>query len=627
MAEDLDLFFTPRLQYLGLKRNFLNKFMVRKAWGEFGSKEQLFAVSGLLDYFQKTKNLAEEFPQLINEVILDNKKLVLDHILPIPPKLYEQLLLAVVGGGDKPWLQPASVVQSKIEEFLVKQKAACLAYYEDKVWLEVHTFENYTSDRQETDDVTDHEQEIESLEQDKEVTKRKLAKLRSKIYAKIRSRQSVTKPMKKYKSLSEDFIQKFEAELSGQEVEVIKNRLDRTENSVRNSKLDLKSHHSLKLKPFWKNTAPDEEIPVGDKTEGNNHHEAETQTGFNCLETKKEVAKDIKNITQMTQQPVNIPIKELLVLPDVPSDTAEDVVKASDSDIDDEIQKRLTRLKLFSMVWCQPLVTSNAPSVQSATSDSVETEIATSDIVPAVKEEPLPVVSTESDRQDFNEWYYSKISQNGLATSVACQDLDTTRVGMAMVTTKEDKNIATFGGKQELLVTTREKYINSGNTATVETLEMISSSPNESTEVMSADSETKDIVETVSNLKAVTENSCKSCMNSVEGITLLQSQLDEVYTAVQVYQYYLIGLVTMCSYFSNNLDQLDTSFTSPPLSQPSCPTPTPRTSTVPASRPEVPKAVSRVRGYLVESAEMQEILITKKSCEGNLVVANMCPFV
>ena len=155
--------------------------MVRKAWGEFGSKEQLFAVSGLLDYFQKTKNLAEEFPQLINEVILDNKKLVLDHILPIPPKLYEQLLLAVVGGGDKPWLQPASVVQSKIEEFLVKQKAACLAFYEDKVWSEVHNYESYTSDRQETEVVIDHEQEIKSIEEDMQITKQSFKSLEAKM--------------------------------------------------------------------------------------------------------------------------------------------------------------------------------------------------------------------------------------------------------------------------------------------------------------------------------------------------------------------------------------------------------------------------------------------------------------
>ena len=64
MADDLGLFSTPRLQYLGMKRDFLTKSMMRKAWGEFGSKEQLITVSGLLAYFQKTKNLAEESPSL-----------------------------------------------------------------------------------------------------------------------------------------------------------------------------------------------------------------------------------------------------------------------------------------------------------------------------------------------------------------------------------------------------------------------------------------------------------------------------------------------------------------------------------------------------------------------------------
>ena len=87
------------------------------------------------------------------------------------------------------------MVLAKIEDFLFKQNAACLAYYEDKVWLEVHTYENYRE--QETDDGIGHEQEIKSLEQEKDMLKTKLAKLRSKIYVKIKSRQSSTNIMKK----------------------------------------------------------------------------------------------------------------------------------------------------------------------------------------------------------------------------------------------------------------------------------------------------------------------------------------------------------------------------------------------------------------------------------------------
>ena len=60
MDKDLTCLNTPKLIYLAMKRSFLQKF--RKAWGEFGSKQQLVAVSGLLDYYQKTKSLSEEFP-------------------------------------------------------------------------------------------------------------------------------------------------------------------------------------------------------------------------------------------------------------------------------------------------------------------------------------------------------------------------------------------------------------------------------------------------------------------------------------------------------------------------------------------------------------------------------------
>ena len=75
MADDLGLS-TPRRQYLSCKRDFLSKFLNRKVWeGEYGSKEQLIAVSGLLDFLKRTRSLAEDFPKLSNEVTIENKNL------------------------------------------------------------------------------------------------------------------------------------------------------------------------------------------------------------------------------------------------------------------------------------------------------------------------------------------------------------------------------------------------------------------------------------------------------------------------------------------------------------------------------------------------------------------------
>ena len=126
MTEDPEWFNTPMLQYLSMKKDFLGKFLHSRAWGEFGYREQVISITCLLDYYKKTMNLADQFPKLLNDVILDNKNLVLEHILPFPPKLYEQLLSAAVGDADEGyqmfWQQPSCVTLAKIENFLIKRK-------------------------------------------------------------------------------------------------------------------------------------------------------------------------------------------------------------------------------------------------------------------------------------------------------------------------------------------------------------------------------------------------------------------------------------------------------------------------------------------------------------------------
>ena len=90
MLEKPELFNTPMLRYLNIKRTFLEKFLDKGVWeGDFGSRELVIALDGVLDYFQKTSDLAEEFPQVLDSVANANKNLVLQHVLPLPLKLYE----------------------------------------------------------------------------------------------------------------------------------------------------------------------------------------------------------------------------------------------------------------------------------------------------------------------------------------------------------------------------------------------------------------------------------------------------------------------------------------------------------------------------------------------------------
>ena len=75
--------------------------------------------------------------------------------------------------------------------------------------------------------------------------------------------------------------------------------------------------------------------------------------------------------------------REVLILPDVPKDSKRDVVEIFDSDLDDEIARRMDT---------QCFATTNS-EVKS------ETEF----------EEIEAVTSTESDREEFNQCYYNRI--------------------------------------------------------------------------------------------------------------------------------------------------------------------------------------------------------------------------
>ena len=52
--------------------------------------------------------MAKECPELENYVTIGNRDLVMKHILPLPPKLYEQVIAAVAGNGDD-WDHKTSV--------------------------------------------------------------------------------------------------------------------------------------------------------------------------------------------------------------------------------------------------------------------------------------------------------------------------------------------------------------------------------------------------------------------------------------------------------------------------------------------------------------------------------------
>ena len=337
---------------------------------------------------------------------------MLERVLPLPPKLYEQIVGAAVEEGYLLfWQQPASVILNRMESFLVKKKAACLAAYEHQIWTEVHDYENYTFDNYESDCSSD-QHEVESVEQSKTVSSTQLRKLRNKIYARLSTKQSVKKHLKQYEYLTEAFIQQFGTELSVTKVKILKHRLKRTRNSAGSSKVLYNKKHrgDVDFKKF------EITIPTSESLlyEGSIDHEvdvdgAKSMSGSeqidNCDKTPETCD---QNESGFNQQFMRIQEQDVFIFPDVPEDSESDLVDTAvhDNSIDDdEILRRLIRLKFFSKAWFQSAASSNeSPSNSSCLKNDTSSEM-------KVYKEKVAVTSTDSDRQAFNEWYYAKNDQ------------------------------------------------------------------------------------------------------------------------------------------------------------------------------------------------------------------------
>ena len=92
----------------------------------------------------------------------------------------------------------------------------------------------------------------------------------------------------------------------------------------------------------------------------------------------------------------------VMMLPDVPHDFDSDPDKDMNifkEDIDEKIKQRLIKLKFFSQTWTQD--SSLVLGVENKASNTSEASTSISE--PFHCTETLPVVSTEEERQEFND--------------------------------------------------------------------------------------------------------------------------------------------------------------------------------------------------------------------------------
>ena len=197
------------------------------------------------------------------------------------------------------------------------------------------------------------------------------------------------KHFRKLRSNTENFIKKYEKELAIGEADLLRGRLSRTENSAK------LYEHKYKAKN-WPKSQPSVQKykPVIDKPSTRVTDQVKLELNKGDL---KGMSENVENNLDTTQE-----YSETLVLPDVPEDPVEQLVDTTD--LDDEILRRLTRLKFFSTDWCKTKAENTESSTLGVTSTEVDREekVAVTSIE-AVREEVVAVTCTAADRLEFNK--------------------------------------------------------------------------------------------------------------------------------------------------------------------------------------------------------------------------------
>ena len=217
MKDFEDVFDTPVLKYVRIKKAFLQEFLDPKAWGEQAFRERIVAFEKFLQYLQETSDLGVLHPSLEAQVHLDNRQLAMGKILPFPDKLYEEMMWDVVKDEEpgEALNQSAEKTLSKIKSFLINRQRSCIMLLESQVWEEVHDYENYSKPAGNTDEITSEKPEQPDL---KRIVMCKLRRLRRRLYSMAKAGQDVSSEIYKYQGEVDHFIMRFKEDMSNKEL-------------------------------------------------------------------------------------------------------------------------------------------------------------------------------------------------------------------------------------------------------------------------------------------------------------------------------------------------------------------------------------------------------------------------
>ena len=158
-----DVFEIPLLQYLNVKKDFLDVFLNPAALGNCNTrdgpdlstrgkssrlKQTILAFSRFIQYLKETSELAKQHPEhLENLISSDNMNLVFHMFLPLPRDLRGELLEKIFrndeGKYDKN--QPVKVAVAKMEVFIERKKEMYLYACQHQVLNEVNDISSYSA--------------------------------------------------------------------------------------------------------------------------------------------------------------------------------------------------------------------------------------------------------------------------------------------------------------------------------------------------------------------------------------------------------------------------------------------------------------------------------------------------
>ena len=136
-----DIFDTPHLLLLQMKKSFLKEARDYEFWGKEGSKQRVTAMDTFAKYYTRSLQLATDSPRLRRDVLFDIKNSTHQHrLLPMPKKV--RLKLADIFKEEEyPELQATRVLQE-----LGDLRDEALEQHEKGEWSKLKAFEEVSSD-------------------------------------------------------------------------------------------------------------------------------------------------------------------------------------------------------------------------------------------------------------------------------------------------------------------------------------------------------------------------------------------------------------------------------------------------------------------------------------------------